>query len=312
MERPDVIYCCFAPPEVTYSAVKLKAEIEVPIVIDVRDIWPDLFYEVFPEFVRPVVKASLFWYRNLVSTALKGADSIISHSTGYLDWALQYAGRPKSDLDHLIMPGYPLYELSGDERIKVHKKFMRFGLSTDRDIVFYGGTMGRSYDFEPVVEVARMFDEEGRSPVFVLAGEGEMRTKWQDMAMDLPNVIFPGWLNGAELSYLQERSICGLQPYASHTLTSLPRKTAEYLSNGLPILSNLRGENEALLRSTGAGMMYDSANSLYERIKEISGSETMRVEMSRNAVKAFRDNFRAETAQNRIESLLEEVVRRNR
>ena len=310
--NPDVIYNCFIPPEVSYQVTKLKTKMGVPIVVDIRDTWPDLFYEFFPELSRPLLRGMLFWYRGLVSTALKKADAIISNSTNYLDWGLKHAGRSRCPFDMVIPPGYTPYELSDDEMIEAREKFLQFGISDNRDIIFFGGTMGRSYDFEPVIEAARVFSAEDHSPIFVLAGDGELREKWQSMANDTPNIIFTGWLNEAELTYLQKRSICGLQPYSSYSLISIPNKTGEYLSNGLPIISSLKGENERLLQTTGTGLIYESGNSLCEAIRKVSKNEEMHKEMSRNAEKTFRNNFQIDVVHKKIEGLLEKLVRRSR
>jgi len=42
-EKPDIIFCAFPSIELAYYATKYSKENDIPIVVDARDMWPDIF-----------------------------------------------------------------------------------------------------------------------------------------------------------------------------------------------------------------------------------------------------------------------------
>ncbi len=46
---PDVIHVCNVPIELCHAAVTYGRAKGIPVVIDVRDLWPDVYLEVIPQ-----------------------------------------------------------------------------------------------------------------------------------------------------------------------------------------------------------------------------------------------------------------------
>jgi len=79
--------------ELSLAATRYGKEKNVPVVIDVRDLWPDIFVDLFPIGIRWLAKAVLFVFFKNTRKMFREYTSIRGISDGYLQWALSYAGR---------------------------------------------------------------------------------------------------------------------------------------------------------------------------------------------------------------------------
>ena len=52
MERPDLIYASFPTIDYASEAVKYGKKHNVPVIIDIRDLWPDIFKHNLPQYLR--------------------------------------------------------------------------------------------------------------------------------------------------------------------------------------------------------------------------------------------------------------------
>ena len=77
---------------------------------------------------------------------------------------------------------------------------------------------------------------------------------------------------------------------------SLPNKAIEYLAGGLPVISTLRGDLEALLRVNECGITTPSGNpqALANAIMKLLTDNVMREKMAMNARKLYETCFVAD------------------
>jgi hypothetical protein len=78
----------------------------VPVIIDVRDLWPDIFVDVVPFGLRTLMKIALYPLRKSARYVFNNCSGIVGISPGYLMWALGYANRPRRALDVVFPLGY--------------------------------------------------------------------------------------------------------------------------------------------------------------------------------------------------------------
>ncbi len=171
------------------------------------------------------------------------------------------------------------------------------------------GTVGKSYDLETVVEVARLLEAEGSANIrFVLAGEGEKFQALQERAKDLRNIEFAGWLTADEIRSLLSVSYAGLVPCISAPDT-MPNKPFEYLSAGLPLVSSLEGEMVGLIEREALGVNYHYGDvaGLKNCIKMLC-ADSVRDTFSFNARNVFQAQFDARLIYHRYADCLERLA----
>jgi glycosyltransferase involved in cell wall biosynthesis len=229
--------------------------------------------------------------------ALEGASAIVAINEGFVDWGVKRAARVRTWRDRAFDMGYPGAKPSAEAIETARQSWHRRGLRTEGVFTaIFAGNIGRQFEFEPIVEVARRMRDE---PVqFVLCGTGSYADTLGRMARELPNVLLPGWVGSADIWTLMRMSQVGLAPYhAEESFThSLPNKSLEYLSAGLPIVASLPGALRDLLDKNECGLTYANgdANALEVHLRRLMSDPAGQKRMGANALALFSRRFSAE------------------
>jgi glycosyltransferase involved in cell wall biosynthesis len=257
---PDMILCSLPTLELCDEAVAYGRARGVPVLIDVRDLWPDEMLARVPTLLRPLGRIALAPLYGTARRALRGATGVIAISRSYLRWAEQLRGRAAGP-DDLVAPiGYPTPALgtgvpSEIAERGIAERMRARSVDPARKLVWFSGTFVGSIDLATVIEAARSLAGDTRLQ-FVFSGDGERREEWMARARGLPNVVFTGWCDRAELAWLSQRAWVGLAAYKPGALMSLPNKLFEYASAGLPVVSSLAGEAAELIQHRQIGVSY--------------------------------------------------------
>lgn len=296
--RPDVILCSLPTLELSVEAVRYGKRNNVPVVIDVRDLWPDLFIELAPSWGRGVAKQILALFFDMGREACTGATAIVGVTPEFVSWGMRNAGRTATEWDRAFPMGYQRVELSREEREEALSRWRARGIKNSAFVVCFFGAMGRQFDLDTVIDAARMLRGNGRHFQFVLCGSGESLGDYRRKARDCPDVLFPGWVDRADIWALMSLSAVGLAPYLNklNFTMNLPNKPVEYLSAGLPLVSSLSGVLARLITEYHCGITYEEGrpDSLAEALVRLyDGREEMRV-MAKNAKALYERSFLAE------------------
>jgi glycosyltransferase involved in cell wall biosynthesis len=291
---PDLIVASFPTVEMSEAAAVFGNAKSAPVIMDVRDLWPDAFLNLVPAPLKPLGKLFLSGLQRQAGRALARSDAIVGVSQSYLDWALNIAQRGRRENDGVIPLGYERSSPSVQALRDAEHRLRGAGVDPERVICWFIGTFGRTYDLETVIEVARALHErhEYRSQ-FVLSGDGGRLDDCRKLAAGLPNVVFTGWVNSTEIEWLMSVAGIGLAAYVRDAPQSLPNKLFEYLAAGLPIVSSLGVEAAGLLDSNGCGLTYEPGNpdSLFDQLVRLLDDPLLRKSMSSKALQTFQAKY---------------------
>jgi glycosyltransferase involved in cell wall biosynthesis len=254
--RGDVVLATSTPLTIAIPALAAVLGRPVPMVFEVRDLWPEV----------PIAMGGL---RNPL---LRGAAhalerSAYRHSTRVIALSpemrlgIQRAGFPAdaialvpnaSDIDLFRRPGV---EVEG-QRFRHQHDWLG-----DRPLVLYAGTLGRANDVSMMVEIAaavRLLDPEIR---FLIVGEGAEKQKVASLAAlrgvlgetlfmmpGQPKKTMPALMAAASITTSLFADIPAL------TATS-PNKVFDAFAAGRPVATNVGGSVADLLRETGSGLV---------------------------------------------------------
>jgi glycosyltransferase involved in cell wall biosynthesis len=263
-QRPDAIYAVVPTVELADASVSLGRKLGVPVIVDVRDTWPDVYLKAVPKGLRWLARIALGLEYRRSARVFALADSVVAVSPSYLTWACQRGRRPPNAMDRVFPLGYraehltePAVDARSDELSET------LALMPETRLVTYLGQFGASYDVETIVETARIFAARGDASVrFVLAGDGDKLAALRKAARLLPNVTFTGWLDAVSSLALLRRSTIGLVAYTAAATQSLPNKPFDYMAAGLPLLSSLVGDLPRIIDREQIGAHYDAGNAL--------------------------------------------------
>lgn len=231
----------------------------VPIVRNVDDLWPEVFYElgyVQSKFAQKVLDF-MAWLSYVVPAA------ITPISDGYKCSIVAKYGVPPEKI-HVIEVGVDnVKPLNSDKNSK------------DQFTVMYSGVLGLGYDFDVVLDAAQ-FLAENDDIVFVIRGVGEMAPKLKEAISErgLGNVVLDTrFLPKDELFALLESADVFVLPMAGMNFVDLglPTKVFEYQAYGKPIICVSGGEPARYVESTKSGLIVkpNDANGFAEAVNRL-------------------------------------------
>jgi glycosyltransferase involved in cell wall biosynthesis len=304
---PNLILVSLPTIELAHAAVEYGRAAGVPVLVDIRDLWPDIMIDVLPQRWRWLSRMLLSSQVRRAHEAMARCDALIAVSEGYLQWGLRYANRARQPLDVSIPLGYVAPQARRQTE-EVGHQLARIGVRQEAMLCWYVGTFGRQYDLAPVIKAAHMFQAAGRNDVqFVISGEGELGPRWHAQAAGLRNVVFTGWIGADEINWLRSHAALGLQPYAKGAPQGLANKLFEYLSAGLPVVSSLAGENEQLIREHHCGLTYRAADAAdcHRQLSTLLDDSALRQRMGAEGQRLFETQFNATSVFERLMNHIE-------
>lgn len=286
---PEAIIGTDPPQIVGYTCVKLARHFNVPLVLDVFDLWPELFVLAFPRRLRrlaPTVLAPLFCLRK---KNLRGADAIVALCDSYLAEARRQVPGLAAERTLTAFNGIDVKafrDLLPDARQAAILACQR-GKQVGDVYTIFAGSLGNNYDILTILQSATCLNQRKSRVKILIAGEGPLRPLVVEFitSQHLPNLIYLGKLDHREL--IQVYGICdiGLCAYGPDSNVAMPDKAYDYMAAGLPIINSLKGELAALLETEQIGIQYDAGNpeSLARALESLEINDGSRREMAGRA-----------------------------
>ncbi|MDB4915695.1 MAG: Alpha-D-kanosaminyltransferase [Gemmatimonadetes bacterium] len=312
-ERPDVILCSLPPLELALAAVEYGQRLRVPVVVDVRDLWPDIFIDVIPRPLRPLARVAMQPLEAIAQQACTGATAIWGHAAAFVDWGLQHASRTATTLDRTFPFGYVSTEPTAAEITQSVQTWRTLGVARENEklIACFVGTVGQQTDVASLVDTARLLGTNPRVQI-VICGTGTRLDELMQRSKGLTNIIFAGWRQRPEIWTLLRMASVGVAPYVARKdfINTIPNKVPEYLSAGLPVALNLTsGVMYDLLLREGCGFSYENSPARFAEQLMALDNEPARLQAMRiEALRVFNERFLAERVYGDMITALEQIA----
>ena len=307
---PDVAFIGFPPIETSFVMSHWLYKKKIPFLLDVKDQWPDIFLEPLPSVFKPPARILLFPYAYFSRKSMMYACGM----TTMAEWSLNYSGRKRNNHDMVVPLTSPQTAISSVELEQAKEWCDSFEINNSEKVfrVLFVGSHMDVFDFEPIKNAAKLFEDEFKSVEFVICGDGGSSSLFRDMMKGLSNVHFTGWVDRAKIEVLAQRSQAAVIPYNNidSFMRSLPNKVIDALSLGLPILSPLKGEVTNLITNNEVGLRYgtDVGRSLYDVINILINDKGLQLRISQNAKELFHSEFTYEKVYTKLVSHIEQLA----
>lgn len=281
LERPDVILASYPTEELCRAILDYAEPLGIPVVIDTRDFWPDIFEELLPRFARPLAPVLFCRLRGAARQTLRRATGLSGMTQSAMEWAQNLAGRDPRATDFF----FPFsYRKRLDIVLRPHLGF-RF---------CFLGTVSPRSNLDMVIEAVHRVRGEGLDITLDICGTGEALEALKAQNGSNSAVRFHGWVGADALAEIMAQSDMGILPYTrSDFHKSIPNKCVEYLASGLPVLSCTEGEVQRLLQDTQAGVWFrPSVDDLCAVLRQLTVDdvEAMRLSARQTYEQLFEEN----------------------
>jgi len=304
-EKPDIIVASLPSYELAYQAVIFANKNKIPIVIDVRDEWPDIFFEFFPRWMHFIVKIVLWRDFQIVKKCFQKCTHITSMSESTLEWALLIGNRSKTLEDKVFYLGAKKISAS----LGAAQKFSYVERAVKKKfVVVFVGNFNEFYNPIILIETAKILS--GLDIHFILGGDGVYYKKAEKQSDGFKNITLTGWLSEQEIAFILSLSHMGVIP-CSRKIKAFPNKAFTYFSAGLPIVSSVEGELKEIIEKNNMGFYYPANNAveLADKIKNIYENDDLYKKMSENVNEVFNNILDAGKIYQQYAEYLEHITK---
>ena len=292
-EKPDLIYVSFPPIETSLAAVVYAKINKIKIIIDVRDLWPEIFLIRFNKLFKFFLKIFLIPFRIMTKYVFFHADSLMSISSEMLKWSQKYSNRSLIAKDKYIPFSYKDNFKSEIYKLDNNTINIKESLENKFNIVFIGN-ISKVLEFEDLCYSAKSLLNY-KDIQFVICGSGDYLEEAKKLSENLKNIIFTNWINQKEINYILSNSKIGIIPYKNdfNISSGIPNKFSEYLCFGLPIISNVKGAISELILKNYIGKTYSAKKNLdlSNKILDLYNNKDLLNKYSNNCRKLFLNTF---------------------
>ena len=303
--RHDVVFASSPPLTVGLPALAYSRIRRVPMMLDVRDLWPILAVEI-GEMSNPRVIALA---RRLELTLYRHAARVSVVTKGFAEYMKQQ-GYPEDRL--VLLPNGTVPEVFHPRAPDVELQ-RRLGLEGKFVIGFYGNH-GIAQGLDHVIDAAALLRDDSRVH-FLFVGEGPMKTTLlqQSQYLNLLNVTFhPQVPQSGVLRYI---SLAGavIVPLKNLEIlkTFVPSKLFDFMACAKPVLLQVDGEARQILEEAGGGIFVPPGDSraLADAIVQIAALEGSSLDAMGSAGLAYvRRNYLREQQADRLLRVLEALT----
>jgi colanic acid biosynthesis glycosyl transferase WcaI len=238
-----------SPPFFPHLAGRAAAMLRrLPLVLEVRDLWPDYMVQMGVIKGRPA-KALFGLERRL----LRAADQVVVVTDSFRSRMVEKGVDPERV--HVIPNGVEPERYYRDPAAEPPVPELR---RSDGDyLVGYLGNFGAGQDLRVVLQAAALLADERPRVRFVLAGDGPQGSELRARAAELPNVdVLPPIPKEDTRAFYNACDVC-LVPLAPVPVfqETVPSKLFEILACERPVVASLAGEGRAIVEASGAGVV---------------------------------------------------------
>ncbi len=240
-ERPDVIYTSSPDLFVAATALVFGKMRKIPIVVEVRDLWPESIVEYNGMSRRNPIICILYAMEKWI---YKKADRLIFTMEGGNDYICDKKWEKDitlSKIEH-VNNGIDFEEYNNN--ITKYKLEDADLLGEDKFKVVYVGSIRKANNIENLVKVAERLRED-KDILFLIYGDGNEREPLEQKCKELglDNICFKGRVDKKYVPFILSKSSLNILNYKQADTWKYggsQNKQFEYLASGKPICSNVK------------------------------------------------------------------------
>ena len=294
----DIIYVFeVSPITVALPAIKLKKRLNIPVIMNVQDLWPENIVAVTGinnAFIISIVD-------KLVNYIYKHCDLLLCASPSFVE-RITKRGIDRSKVKY--WPQYSIVSKSNlDSNIFNNGKFN----------ITFTGNIGEAQGIDIAIQAADKLRNENIHWNFIGNGRSKEKMELLVKKLNLESCIsFYGFIEENKIpQYLEssDAALLILKPDPIFEMT-IPAKLQTYLSCGVPILGCVSGEGKKIIEDAHCGVISQeiSVEALVKATRELINLDQKEIDNYKlNAYQYGLNNFNKDNLINELEGYMEEL-----
>jgi glycosyltransferase involved in cell wall biosynthesis len=309
VKKPDVIICTSPPLTVGLVGWVLSRCKRIPMVFEVRDLWPESAIDT-GVVTNGVIIKMMYW---LEKKSYNKAKWINVLTPAFKTALIEKKGIP-SDMISLIPNGADLDIIKPGPRDNYVRK--KYNLS-DKFVVTYVGAHGLANSLMQLIEAAKLLKQKDSCVQIVMVGDGMEREKLFKAVEQnkLDNVTMIGPVSKAEISdYINASDVCTAVLKKCDTFkTVYPNKVFDYMSAEKPIIVGIDGVARQLVEEAQVGIFAEPENphAFVDAVLKLKNSPELMLKYGKNGRIYATENFPRQKLAEKYLGILEKLVSSN-
>ena len=306
---PDRIFLGYPPIETAFVMIRWAKKFNIPVMLDIKDNWPDNFIDPFPKKYKKLAKIFIYPYIFLAKFIFTNSDQITTITESFVTW-IKLFSKSKNKMFGNFKGKYHVFPLV---RRKIylskqqHKDANFFWLNKKINILegkqfVFVGSLSNSFDFNFIFELASFLLKKYPEYKFIICGTGDKLKELNKLFSHLNNVFLIGEVNKYNSSLLIRKAVATLAPYKSskNFESSIPNKVIESLENKIPFITRTKGDLKDLIDKYNNGVYLDDKMSNLDQVIRLIEDVKFRKLLCENAFKCYEKLFNFEKAYSKI------------
>jgi hypothetical protein len=222
LEKPDFVVISFPTIFLSFFVAKYCVRHQIKFLVDVRDAWPSIFFK------NKILKSAImYYYRPILKYIFSNASHISGCAPFFKNYVNEYNinNAPFTYIPHT----YP-------KIVNFPKSKFNFSFSTSKYLVYFGAISSQ----RKLDEFLNYFLKLNSDYIIYIAGEGDKFEDWSNR-FSSSSIVWLGQIDLKFMSALAANASFGIAPYSLHEgyTDNIPNKIVEYISYGLPVITNI-------------------------------------------------------------------------
>ena len=306
IEKYDLIFVTSTPLTVAIPGIILSFFRRVPMVFEVRDLWPEVPIQM-GVIKNPIIIKFLHWFEIFT---YKYSKHIVALSPGMVNGILKYGIREEKVT---MIPNYCNLEFFKPGKPKVNNLEK---LVYNNHIIAYSGAISDANNLELIIDAAEKLQKKGSPVIFAIAGDGKEKPKLEKLVeiKKLKNVIFLGKISKYKVVNLYRRVLACIVLFKNLPVlsTNSPNKFFDAISTGKPIITNMGGWIGEMVESNkiGFSVVNDNSQAIANAVLQLTNMDKKQLEkMGQNARKLAAEKFDSNVMAGKLEKIFEKVIK---
>ncbi|MHC4075147.1 MAG: glycosyltransferase family 4 protein, partial [Planctomycetota bacterium] len=307
VKKPDVIICTSPALIVGLTGAILSWFKRVPMVFEVRDLWPESVIDLGAVTNKWAIKA-MYWLQSISYGKAKWINVL---TPAFEEFLINVNGVP-ADKISMIPNGADLDIIKPDYKDNwVREKHNLTG----KFVVTYVGAHGATNTLSQLINAAVILKDKAPDVQFLLVGDGIRKAQLIEQASEnsLDNVTFVPPVPKTQIGdYVNASDVCtAVLKRIESFKTVYPNKVFDYMAAAKPIIIGIDGVARKLIEDAGSGIYVEPENpqEFAEAVLKLKDNPELCREYGRSGLSFVRENFdRKMLADKYLNILINKVV----